>query len=116
VRSWIGRVFLVFCMTAMACATAPHRETIDDAVLHFNQGLGLQQKGDLDGAIAEYRTALRLDPNQVAAHYNLGVALRGKGDKEEATRELQDYIRLAPETPATRESKNHARQLLKELE
>lgn len=39
----------------------------------------LEGKGDVDGEIAEYRTALRPDPNNVQAHYNLGYALAKKG-------------------------------------
>ena len=37
-------------------------------------------KGDWDGAIFEYRQALRLQPDSVVAHSNLGYALASKGD------------------------------------
>ena len=35
---------------------------------------------ELDSAIAEYRTTLRLQPDHAKAHYNLGLALKEKGD------------------------------------
>ena len=41
----------------------------DDAAAHVNLGNALDHKGDLDGAIAEYREALRLNPKDVVAHY-----------------------------------------------
>ena len=44
-------------------------------------------KGDMDGAIAEYREALRLNPNNDMAHYNLGLALEHKGDWDGAMAE-----------------------------
>ena len=46
---------------------------------HYNLGVALGSKGDLDGAIAEYREALRLNPNNDEAHVNLGVALGQQG-------------------------------------
>ena len=40
-----------------------------------NLGVALKATGDLDGAIAEYRTAAGLQPNDVNAHFNLGLGL-----------------------------------------
>jgi Flp pilus assembly protein TadD len=56
----------------------------------------LKAKGDLDGAIAEFRTALRLNPNHVAAHTNLGNALVVQGDFNEALDEYRTALRLNP--------------------
>ena len=50
-----------------------------DAAAHVSLGFALHEKGDLDGAIAEYRTALRLRPDLVAAQNNLARTLRRKG-------------------------------------
>ena len=47
---------------------------------HVAHGMALAKKGDLDGAIAEFREALRLNPRNENAHVNLGVTLGRKGD------------------------------------
>lgn len=43
---------------------------------HHQLGTALQKQGDLEGAITEYRTVLRLDSDHLDAHYNLGIQLK----------------------------------------
>jgi len=62
----------------------------------------LGQKGDRDGAIAEYREALRLNPANHLAHYDLGVALEKKGDRQGALQEYRAAYQLDPKTPPYR--------------
>ena len=50
----------------------------------MNLGSTLYQKRDFDGAIAEFREGLRLNPHDAQAHANLGNALRAKGDLDGA--------------------------------
>lgn len=69
----------------------------DDARAHDKLGRALAEKGDLDGAIAEYREALRLNPNLAEAHDKLGRALWRKRDLEGAAKELRTAIRLRPD-------------------
>jgi tetratricopeptide (TPR) repeat protein len=57
-------------------------------------GLRLEEKGDLDGAIAEFRKAIKLDPKIADIHANLATALQKKGLEEEAQRELAEAERL----------------------
>ena len=52
--------------------------------------------GDLDGAISQFRTAIKLAPNLAAAHYQLSLALSRKGEKQEAAAELQRAKELDP--------------------
>ncbi len=52
---------------------------------------------DLDAAVQEFRTAIRLDPTYAWAHGNLGGTLRLRGDLDEAVAELRESIRLDPE-------------------
>jgi serine/threonine-protein kinase len=68
----------------------------DDAKRSNKLGLALRIKGDLEGAIAAYQEATRLDPKYATAHYNLGVALRRKGDLEGAIAAYKEAIRLNP--------------------
>jgi serine/threonine protein kinase/Flp pilus assembly protein TadD len=67
---------------------------------HNVLGNALFDRGDLDGAGAEYREALRLDPTYVYAHYNLGNVLRNKGDLEGAIVKYRDAMRLDPKYAA----------------
>ena len=63
---------------------------------HYEIGALYQRTGDPEKAIAEFRTALRLNPNHVLAHNDLGIALAKKGDLEEAIAEFRTALRLAP--------------------
>jgi eukaryotic-like serine/threonine-protein kinase len=54
-------------------------------------------KHDYDGAIAVYRTAIRIQPDDAAAHYNLSNALRDQGKPEEAIAAYRAAIRLQPD-------------------
>ena len=66
--------------------------------------MSLDHKGDLDGAITEYREAVRLNLDNAAAHYRLGRALRDKGDLQAALEELRKASSLEPKNTAYRES------------
>ena len=68
----------------------------DDATPHFNRAVELHKKGDLAGALTEYRTVLRLNPNHVEAHYNLGLALNAAGHLYGALTEYRTALRLNP--------------------
>jgi Flp pilus assembly protein TadD len=70
-----------------------------DETVHVYLGAMLGQKGDRDGAIAEYREALRLNPGNHLAHYNLGVALEKKGDRQAALQEYRAAYELDPKIP-----------------
>src|ERR1022692_3355768 len=49
-----------------------------------------------DQAIANYRKALELDPNDALTHYNLALALKYKGDAQQAVEEFEATLRLKP--------------------
>jgi len=75
----------------------------DQAMPHCDLGSALKAKGDLEGAIAEYRAALRLDPDNAVAHFDLGRVLWAKGDREAAFEEFHTAHRLAPNEPTIRQ-------------
>ena len=54
----------------------------------------LQQKGDLAGAVGEFRTAIRLAPLSPQYHNTLGNALRQQGDLAAARAEFAEAARL----------------------
>ena len=63
----------------------------------YNQlGIALCDKGDNDGAIAEYKEIIRLEPKYAPLHNNLAVALAAKEDLDGAISEYKEAIRLNP--------------------
>jgi Flp pilus assembly protein TadD len=71
----------------------PNRE----AAQHVDRGNALMRDHDWDGAIAEYREAIRLRPDYAQAHLELGLALAGKGDSDGAIAEYREAIRVEPD-------------------
>jgi len=66
------------------------------AATHHSLGLALYKKGDVDGAIAEYREAIRLKPDYAEAHKSLGAALKRRADQaEHAQRFVSRFNQLA---------------------
>ena len=60
-------------------------------------------KGDLEGAEAELRKALQLDPHQAPARRSLGLVLRQKGDLQAAAVELRLAASQLPEDAEVRD-------------
>jgi Flp pilus assembly protein TadD len=59
-------------------------------------GLEKLKAGDRAAAIAQFREAVRLAPDNPQAHYHLGLALQRSGARAEAARHLAEAKRLAP--------------------
>jgi tetratricopeptide (TPR) repeat protein len=61
-----------------------------------SNGLGgaLMKMGDMDGAEAEFREAIRLRPHYVEAHHNLAFLLSGERRFDEAQYEFQEALRI----------------------
>jgi predicted O-linked N-acetylglucosamine transferase (SPINDLY family) len=68
-----------------------------DAEAHNNLGVVLQERGQLDGALASYRNALMIDPGFVEAHYNLGNVLSELGRLEEAVASYGNALKFNPD-------------------
>jgi Flp pilus assembly protein TadD len=62
---------------------------------HFKLGTTLLST-DPDGAVAELREAVRLDPSLVVAYVNLGVTLEVQRDPEGAVAEYREAVRRDP--------------------
>jgi Flp pilus assembly protein TadD len=70
------------------------------ASFHSNLGYALQQAGQPGRAIAEYREALRLDPQLVSAWINLATVLaRDPKTRPEARAALERARSLSPGDP-----------------
>jgi protein O-mannosyl-transferase len=61
-----------------------------------NLGNAYKDKGDIDKALNEYQTALKIDPWYRSAHNNLGVAYDSLGRFDDAVREYKEVLRLTP--------------------
>jgi tetratricopeptide (TPR) repeat protein len=59
-----------------------------------NLGNLLMEAGDVDGAVALYRSAIAADDDYPVAHFNLGVALKRAGKVDEGVREMRKAQRL----------------------
>jgi Flp pilus assembly protein TadD len=65
------------------------------ATFATNSGSKLLQAGDLDGAIAQFRSAVSVMPEYAPAHKHLAEALGRKGQKAEAEEESRKAEELA---------------------
>ena len=58
------------------------RATRKTPAAHYNLGIALKNKDDIEGAKAELRRALAIDPQLAEAHYMIGIACWQSGDFE----------------------------------
>ena len=54
----------------------------------LNRGNAWNDKGNLDGAIADYTSAIGLEPGFTEAYFNRGLALYAKGNFDQAIKDL----------------------------
>jgi len=95
-KLWLLSLALFVSTPAWAGQPAGQAGT-GDAKAHYERAEALYKKGDVDGAIAEYREAIRLEPDYAEAHNDLGYVLYGKGDVDGAIAEYRAAIRLKPD-------------------
>ena len=63
---------------------------------HYNLGLIHYEKKEYDNAVAEFKKAIELNPNDVFSHYAIGNIHRDKGDMENAVKEWQNAVNILP--------------------
>jgi Flp pilus assembly protein TadD len=61
-----------------------------------NRGIAKIAKGDLDGAIADFRQAIKTDPNHPEAYTNLGLIWLQQGKTLEAEQNFTRSVALRP--------------------
>jgi len=64
-----------------------------------NFGMSLQEAGQSEAAIQQFREAMRLNPDFAEAHYNLALVYEGAGQRQEAIRHWEEALRLEPDFP-----------------
>src|ERR1700678_755768 len=84
-------------MMSILAGVAPCAFASDKAAEHLSKGMVLAQSGDINGAIVEYRKALKIDPDFADAHNNLGLALEKNKNLDAAIAEFREALRVAPD-------------------
>lgn len=91
-------------MRCVAQAAYHYQQAIQQPLLSvlklgaYNNLGNLQQTlGDSQGALATFKTMLKIDPNFTTGHYNLGMALKAQGKLLEAIAHYNEAIRLQPD-------------------
>jgi tetratricopeptide (TPR) repeat protein len=69
----------------------------EEAAKHYNSGVDKAKAGDIEGAIAEYKEAVRISPDFAQAYNNLGSDKAKLKDYKGAIVDLNEAIRLTPE-------------------
>lgn len=69
-----GRIGVCILLMTTTLWTATCLAAGQEAEPHYKRGRLLRERGDLDGAIAEYKKAIAIDPDYGDAHYSLGYA------------------------------------------
>lgn len=92
----IRTVALVCMFSAASLPTDAATQTADEAL---GRGARLQEAGDLEGAVAAYREAVRLGPNRLDAVSSLSLAYLRQGRPLEAIPGLRKARAAAPQHP-----------------
>ncbi|MFM0469247.1 tetratricopeptide repeat protein [Paraburkholderia strydomiana] len=66
----------------------------EDALLHFNRAVVLEELKRYDAAEAAYQRCIEIDPTHADAHFNLARLSEIRGDKQGLVRHLSAYRRL----------------------
>jgi len=74
----------------------------DNFIAHVELGLVLDQKNEVNAAIAEYETANKIQPGYAEGHNNLGNAFGHAGRFTEAIAEYKKALELVPDLPQVR--------------
>jgi tetratricopeptide (TPR) repeat protein len=77
-------------------AISKQKTSLQAATFATNSGKRLLNAGDLQGAVAQFRSAIQMVPTYGPAHYQLGIALARSGDKAESDAEFQRAGELDP--------------------
>jgi spermidine synthase len=69
----------------------------ESADLHNVLGIALADRGKFDEAIAEFREALRMEPDAARTYWHLGAALASRGARQDAIENLRRSVQLDPD-------------------
>ncbi|NLF83159.1 MAG: tetratricopeptide repeat protein [Candidatus Gastranaerophilales bacterium] len=73
------------------------RQNPQDASAHMNLGVVLQKKGDLDGALREYKIAESINPNDITTRLNIVTLYQAKKDYKTAIKAYNTILQVKPD-------------------
>jgi type IV pilus assembly protein PilF len=89
--------FLLLSLATSACKHGPSEKEQQNAEIHYDLGINAQQTSDMQTALAEFETALQIDPRFAQAHYALAALLHNAfGKQEDAIRHYKQALELNP--------------------
>ena len=86
------------------------------AAAYNNRGLARKERGDLDGALADFEKAVALNPNDAATYANRGLAHHALGNMEAAIADYDLALHLSPGDATVHYNRAVAYRLAKEPE
>ena len=96
------RVVPILCAGMLVQAAAGQDRPAEMLSRHCVKAPLAQEHGDLNTAIADFRSALALKPNLIEARANLGAALAAAGQLDAAIAEDSQVLELSPQNDAVR--------------
>lgn len=90
-----GTLLVTFIATGFA-SSAYHRERDKLGIQHYDRGKSLEQKGEVDRALEEYRKSLLFAPNNTDYRLSLAKALLEAGRLNEAQSHLEALLQDDP--------------------
>jgi tetratricopeptide (TPR) repeat protein len=91
--AFFSLVMLVFCQDEQSGTFRP------EAKVYREEGLELQQAGNIEEALSYYQKALILDPNYAMVYNDIGILLEARGQPEQAKYMYLKAIEVAPDYP-----------------
>ncbi len=93
-RFWYPAWFLMFAFMMAACQnTTQVIRSVDDAELHFKQGITYAGRADYDNAILEFQKSINIR-STAKAYSNMGVCYMKTGKVNKALEALQTAVRI----------------------
>jgi serine/threonine protein kinase len=87
-----------------------------DALAFFERGLAKEKKGDLDGAMADYNQAIKLNPKSALAYNDRGNTKSSQGDLGGAMTDYNQAIKLDPRLAFPYNGRGYVRQKTGDLD
>jgi len=91
------RALICLLLFVATCLPAFAGKDIKKAIQHYDSAGQALKSNDVDGAVAEYRQALKEDPDEPYWHLALAMALNRKGDRQGILDDYEVARKLAPD-------------------